>query len=539
MVKRGSKLIIGILFMVIMLSLFSYSNNSTLGSNINEQITNAKTIYDYSKTTTSDEMDGVFFGQYMQGKYGGNNEKSPIEWIVVERSNDRAILMSKYILNHMPYDIRLLKDYADYFDSDWEYSLVREWLNNEFYNEAFNDTEKNMILATYIDDDFGEHISNDKVFIMSEMDFRGYGLLNQPISGSRIATKGTEYARTIPYVLEKKYENQKNINTQAEYLDVSKETKKYKGGMSVYWLRSNDFPNGAACMGYDGVIDEKFPCFTNSSFISSIGVRPVITIKFDSKQYNENVQAELMRKNIKDQIARDRFFDYKTFSMSIENIIPSKDYQEAIPIDEYKTIEFGNYYYLGNEDNRKNIEWIVLDKNDETKEALLLSKNIIDYKRFDDGYDTKTNWEGCSLRAYLNEQFINKAFSNDEISVIVPKQIYCQIKYATSINTIDRIFCLSSSDCYKYFPEYSVTYNKGYGINIAPINPYVVYKSDDKASNQNGVGCYWLRDLGLVGDDVEIINTAGVSSNVSRGSKRYDAVGVRPALWVRYDGNNN
>lgn len=77
-------------------------------------------------------------------------------------------------------------------------------------------------------------------------------------------------------------------------------------------------------------------------------------------------------------------------------------------------------------------------------------------------------------------------------------------------------------------------YNKNYGINIALINKYVIYKSDDKAYQKNGIGAYWLRDKGTDGSNVIYIGTSGTQLNASKVSKRYLGVAVRPALWVKY-----
>ena len=501
---------------------------------LSKKITEAKTIYEYPKHFTSDEMDGIFFGEYFQDSYLSNKEKKPIEWLVVEKNKNSAILMSKYILNHMPYDNRILKDSLDYFDSNWNDSLVKKWLNNEFYNEAFNEIEKNLILDTHLEDVFGGNESNDKIFIFSEADFTGYSLLKKPISGSRIATKGTEYAKTCPYVQDRIFEYQK-INPIEKYLDVSGgDAKIYKEGMSSYWLRTNEMPNESKIIWYNGEIDEKYGAGTQFSYDATVGVRPTLCVKFDSTKYNQIIQKNIEEKKLKEEIMKNRKFDYNNFSLIVNNILPSKDLKAAIQIDDYQTVEFGNYYYIDNEDDRKNTEWIVLDKNEETKEALLLSKNIIDYKLYDEGYDTKVSWDNCSLRKYLNEEFLNKAFSLEEIKIIQPKSIISDTKFATSINTIDRIFCLCEDDCYKYFPEFSVLYNKNYGINIAPINKYVIYKSDDKAYQKNGIGAYWLRDKGIDGSEVCYIGTSGTQLNASRVSKRYLGVGVRPALWVKY-----
>lgn len=78
--------------------------------------------------------DIVFFGKYEQD---GNldNGPEPIEWVVLKKDNNRLILLSKYVLTHRP-----IHSVAEQFK--WYESELCAWLNNDFYNEAFNETEK-------------------------------------------------------------------------------------------------------------------------------------------------------------------------------------------------------------------------------------------------------------------------------------------------------------------------------------------------------------------------------------------------------------
>ena len=63
---------------------------------LSEQIANANTITDYSKNINLSEMRGVFFGHYPQ-QADEATEKDPIEWLVFRRTNNQAMLVSKYI----------------------------------------------------------------------------------------------------------------------------------------------------------------------------------------------------------------------------------------------------------------------------------------------------------------------------------------------------------------------------------------------------------------------------------------------------------
>lgn len=76
------------------------------------------------------KLETISFGEYPQ-----SNQKTaePIEWLVLKKENNKALLLSEKILNMMIFDTSS----ADFAKSD-----VRNWLNGQFYNTAFSDEEK-------------------------------------------------------------------------------------------------------------------------------------------------------------------------------------------------------------------------------------------------------------------------------------------------------------------------------------------------------------------------------------------------------------
>ncbi len=91
-----------------------------------------------------------------------DNGPEPIEWRVCYVDNEKALLMSKYIL-----DCRQFHSFNDNYDegsygskvTDWNRSDLKKWLNEDFYSTAF--PEENIIL----DDPNG--VDNGKVFTIS------------------------------------------------------------------------------------------------------------------------------------------------------------------------------------------------------------------------------------------------------------------------------------------------------------------------------------------------------------------------------------
>lgn len=110
--------------------------------------------------------DYIIFGHYEQD---GNltNGPEPIEWEIVDEEDNRLLLISRYILDCQPYN-------TEKTGVTWENCSLRAWLNNEFYNSAFDSTEQNAILtATNPNADNisrgidGGNDTEDNVFVLS------------------------------------------------------------------------------------------------------------------------------------------------------------------------------------------------------------------------------------------------------------------------------------------------------------------------------------------------------------------------------------
>ena len=82
--------------------------------------------------------DVISFGRYEQDNDTENGAEA-IEWQVLAREDDRALLISRYALDAKPYNDKWTR-------VTWESSSLRKWLNGEFYNRAFDPAEQNRIL---------------------------------------------------------------------------------------------------------------------------------------------------------------------------------------------------------------------------------------------------------------------------------------------------------------------------------------------------------------------------------------------------------
>lgn len=117
----------------------------------------------------------VTFGTYPQTKAG--NDATPIEWLVLARDGNKALLISRYGLDAQPYN-------TDYTSVTWETCTLRTWLNGTFYNKAFSSAEQAAILTTDVDNSknqcysgwntSGGNNTQDKVFLLSYAEANKY-----------------------------------------------------------------------------------------------------------------------------------------------------------------------------------------------------------------------------------------------------------------------------------------------------------------------------------------------------------------------------
>ena len=126
--------------------------------------------YDFSGVKAGDI---IKFGAYEQD---GNfeNGKEPIEWIVLARSKKYLFVVSKKLLDSLPYHI-------DQEIVTWETCTLRKWLNKKFYKAAFNDAEKALIKKANIKNDNsdwdvidGGNDTRDRVFLLSNSEIKKY-----------------------------------------------------------------------------------------------------------------------------------------------------------------------------------------------------------------------------------------------------------------------------------------------------------------------------------------------------------------------------
>ncbi len=233
-----------------------------------------------------------------------------------------------------------------------------------------------------------------------------------------------------------------------------------------------------------------------------------------------------------------------------------------------QTVLLGRYEQDADSTNgAEQIEWIVLETDGQ--KALVISKNILDCKPYNDGYK-ESNWENCSARKWLNGEFWDAAFTDGEKAKILetfvtdydPELIKetdesvsgndasgNDTSASESVNetvltgVYDKIFLLSDFETLKYLPDdravegdeayaYPTKYAISQGVwvltrDLFESGHYVENGYDEKVI---GAGWWWLRNNTVSTKSQDVDTTGTIRINGHDVGENHD--GLRPAMWI-------
>ena len=130
-------------------------------------------------------------------------------------------------------------------------------------------------------------------------------------------------------------------------------------------------------------------------------------------------------------------------------------WKNLVSINEEGYVVFGAYEQDGNTANgAEPIEWQILGEDENG--ILLVSRYILDVHQYDPADEnTKVTWETCALRKWMNQEFLNNAFTEEEQEIIVHANVVnADNRYSGhkgGNDTIDQVFCLSIDEVLKYY----------------------------------------------------------------------------------------
>lgn len=212
-------------------------------------------------------------------------------------------------------------------------------------------------------------------------------------------------------------------------------------------------------------------------------------------------------------------------------------------VEETGIVHIGDYVYFGTYEQDNNtsngkeaIEWLVLDKQGDS--VLLISKYALDCQPYHEEL-TDITWETCSLRSWLNNTFINNAFSTEEQARIETTKVSAD-KNPNFINSIDpgnatqdRVFLLSVTEVYNYFESND---ERKCGTTEYAAQAQNVYTSDSHSADGKATCYWWLR---TPGDSQNIATRGGIDGHIVHvgNGVNADRHGVRPALRITLQGD--
>ena len=192
-------------------------------------------------------------------------------------------------------------------------------------------------------------------------------------------------------------------------------------------------------------------------------------------------------------------------------------------------IKFGKYEQDNNTSNGKeDIEWLVLDLAD--NRILVISKYVLDEQPYHTSENEYVDWETCSIRAWLNNEFYNSAFSDKEKAQIPEMTIHSDTNpkydhyyfYDPSYITNDKVFFLSKTEVEKYFPQKNTR-------GCHATETLIANGAAINERNEGKIATWSLRTIGQAPNEQTCVDSwgdfwlSGVVNSICY---------VRPALWI-------
>ena len=437
--------------------------------------------------------DVIAFGCYNQDNHKENGLEE-IQWQVLELDevNQKALLISKFGLEARPY-------HKEQTNVTWETCSLRKWLNEDFLETAFTKAERQAILVTNVDNGKtqgnmntdGGNPTRDSVFLLSYAEaVRYYGvywvkLMFNSNTASRAFATG--YARSQGAKTSDSFVTEQGWNAGS------------------WWLRST---NGnhlqAVRIGSEG--SAAYSDITDASNC----VRPVLWVCLEALDHDA---------------ATAKTLNESSSSMNRYNMLAGD------------IITFGTYPQMESGRDKTPIEWQVLEVDEAVGRALLVSRYGLESKPYHKS-KTGVSWETCSLRKWLNEDFLKKAFTKAEQDAILVTDVDNSLSQGyvggkttrDGKNTQDRIFLLSNYERIRCLERENQL------IDLSHISPteYAIAQGTTigyywKNNEGRDVGIWWLR---TGGDNMTAACYVSVDSTVYGSDVDATDFCVRPALWI-------
>lgn len=242
---------------------------------------NREKLHVNTQNETENRFETILFGRTEQD---GNTENGaePIEWIILEKREGKALVVSRYALAYLPYstDTTAL----------WESSDVRGWLSQDFYISAFSEAERKRIEAVQVDNRSagsryveGGNATEDSVFLLSRQEIGAYFGANVEIQADCFYSQAAICEPTWAAVLQSAENNTEYYTFSQKLYDNLFE--KYGYDESVigthgcsYWLRNP----GRYAAAYTAAVGGNGDVFDVGTLTTKWGyVRPAMWVEYE------------------------------------------------------------------------------------------------------------------------------------------------------------------------------------------------------------------------------------------------------------------
>ena len=239
----------------------------------------------------------------------------------------------------------------------------------------------------------------------------------------------------------------------------------------------------------------------------------------------------------------------------------SRERRMEIKRQQIRDTQEGRYFTLGRyeQDNKPEngpepIEWKVLAWDGDR--VLVISRYLLDCVRYDEEY-RRVTWETCTLRAWLNGEFLNAAFDPEEQLLIPTTHVTADPNPKFDVDpgedTEDKLFLLSIPEAEAYFHPDPCTIPPVYEsvkpwekiIQQYQANPSTLYCKPTAyaAARGNvprggafkGAADWWLRAPGMRASSAALANSYGLFDPWGKVVNCDGATclpGIRPAMWI-------
>ena len=492
----------------------------------------------------------------------------PLLWRVLDP--DSGFLITEKLIDSQPFNNFILKEYVNgtttfygdsnktYYSNNYVRSDIRKWLNNDFYNTAFNVSQKknikksvlsnlgyNTLIGTSGYECYDYEMTQDYVFLLSYDEFINtkYGLVSDD---NKVIFKGKEYTdycrfqgldkRVGPYWRLRSAGGASNRICEIIWND----------SVSTSSSQINDMGHGIhpAIKLYNlrPDFDNNEPQYqVGESFL--FGTYPQTRVADNDLIANLNSIANLSNWKSYNYYSGDGFNQFGTMKSSdymryIDVNYAGEKYR-GVTFDTYRPSyttsissdtpdatnqqrgQYGNGYRCGNIYWFKfePIKWRVLNSTT----GLVVCEYLLDTQPYNNDiyYDEETkyyygdsefinyvgNYKYSSIRNWLNNDFCNTAFSASEQELIKESKYSFNSSFSgnyaehdESDFVEDKVFMLSSND----------VKNTNYGFSTLCASPTDYAKSQGALSFSNTISTEWMTRSGFNGRSYHIIEYSGL-----------------------------